>query len=225
MEEYLYKPFPIVNQLDYEIAVATTKMKGVGMVAIVGAYMPPKMQMAVASDCIDYISDLVGEFKRKYEDCNIVLAGYFNQWPVARLTNEHPDMKEVVHGPTRGDSKIDKFFVNFSSKLTESDTLESLEIDLGNTSDHRAAFFRAIFTREGPEKLSYTYRPYNQEAAPAMVDKLTTLSWMEVLEAEGADNKARALQAILDEQMDRFFPLKTSVRKINGEVLRLASCL
>lgn len=94
---------------------------------------------------------------------------------------------------------------------------------MGNASDHRAAYFTAVFKRDRPEKLSYTYRPYNAVAAQTMVDKLATLTWAEVLQARGSDNKARALQAILDEQMDSFFPEKTTVRKstdkpwINGE--------
>ena len=98
-----YKPFPLANPLDYEVVAATTKMKGIGRVAIIGAYMPPNMPAAGAHDCIEYISDLIGELKRKYEDCNVIVAGDFNQWPIERLLNEHPDMKEVAHGPTRND--------------------------------------------------------------------------------------------------------------------------
>lgn len=207
-----FVPFPLVNALDFEVVAATSKLKGVGKVAVVGAYIPPNYTAARASECIEYISDVISELKRRLEDCHITLAGNFNQWPIERICGEHPDMREVVHGPTRGDQKIDKTFVNFFSKITKSDTLEPLEDKNGGLSNHRLSFFLASFPHQPTEKISFTYRPYSEPAAEALVLKLATLSWNEVLVAETPDMKEKAFQAIIDREMDHYFPLKTTTR-------------
>ena len=83
---------------------------------MIAACILPNYTTGRAHECIDYISDLVGEIKRKFENCMITVAGDFNQWTIGTIVTEHPDPKEVEHGPTRVDRMIDKFFVNYKSK-------------------------------------------------------------------------------------------------------------
>ena len=176
------QPFTLDSRKDFEVVAASTRIKGVGRVAIVGAYIPPNYTAAKAAECIEYVSDVVGSLKGKFKNCYITVAGDFNQWPIERIAAKHPDLKEVDHGPTRLDRKIDRMFVNFPNKIDRRDTLEPLEDELGNASDHRAAFLCAIFQRDRPEKCTFTYRPYNERAAQALIEKFRVMDWREVLD-------------------------------------------
>lgn len=106
---------------------------------------PPNLSTVKSRQLIDYVSDVVGEAKRTFADCSIVVAGDFNQWPVQDILQDHPDLQEVVHGPTRGDREIDRSFVNFGRSITESGALPPLETEDGKLSDHRIAWAQATF--------------------------------------------------------------------------------
>ena len=161
------KPFPLVNPDDFELVAGVGKIRGVsGKFFCVGCYMPPNLSQVRARANIEYLSDVVAEAKRQYRDCSILIAGDFNQWPAEEILIEHPDLVEVRHGPTKGDREIDRAFVNFSRSIHESGTLEPLETEEGNPSDHRVAWAKAIFERQ-PEKLvTYSYMQYSERARP-----------------------------------------------------------
>lgn len=53
-----FKPFPLTNGEDFKVLAASTKLKEVGRVVIVGAYIPPIYTAARATDCIEYVSDM-----------------------------------------------------------------------------------------------------------------------------------------------------------------------
>ena len=111
-----FKDFTLNNPGDFEVLAAVSKLKGIGKLAVIGCYIPPNYTAARVHECIEYVSDLIGEIKRTFEDCLISVAGDVNQRPIERILGKHPDMREVPHGPTRGDRKIDKTFVNYISK-------------------------------------------------------------------------------------------------------------
>lgn len=45
---------------------STAKLKGVGRVALIAAYIPPNYLAARAHKCIEYISDVVGGDQKKF---------------------------------------------------------------------------------------------------------------------------------------------------------------
>ena len=117
------------------------------------------MAPAMARGLIEFVSDLVCKAKRTYRDCSIMVSGDFNQWPINEIIEDHPDLLEVDHGPTRGDRSIDRTFVNFGRALTEYGTLPPLETEEGMVSDHMMAWGREIFKTEPPESVTYKHRP------------------------------------------------------------------
>ena len=67
--------------------------------------------------------------------------------------------------------------------------------------------------RESYEWLSYTYRPFSEEAQADFASWLILHDWSDVLQAECSTSKAVAYQNDLDVAMDVFFPLRTTKRK------------
>lgn len=59
-----------------------------------------------ADACLDYVADVVSEAKRQFDSPLLTVAGDVNQWPVAHVLQEHPDLSEVEHGPTCGGRKM-----------------------------------------------------------------------------------------------------------------------
>ena len=152
-------------------------------VVIIAVYIPPNYTKVKADARLDYIADVVSEAKRRFDSPLITVAGDWNQWSVQRVLDEHPDLAEVAHGPTRGDRKIDKFLVNFARSIAESDVLPPLDDGHGRDSDHDVAFFKSKFRLEVDKQISYRYRHYTEDGAKqfhswlAMHTTPESLSW------------------------------------------------
>ena len=87
-----YPAFSVLN--------ANTRSLGPKINSLIVAlcYIPPNYTAARAYQCNKYVSDLIEEIKRTFEDCIIAVAGDFNQWPIERtnfeyLSNHSPDSR------------------------------------------------------------------------------------------------------------------------------------
>lgn len=161
--------------------------------------------------CINFLSDLVGEAKRKFENCTIILAGDFNQWQIADITADHSDLTEADHGPTRADRKIDRVFLNFWRSVEICQTLAPLE-SVETPSDHKMVFIQAAFARTSFTKISYTYRRVTDQGAAKFDELMCQQAWTAVYTAVGCDAKATALADILNKLMDDSIPFKTTTQ-------------
>ena len=172
------KHFELQNPQDFEVLAATVKIAKVKTkFFVVAAYMPPNHTAARAAECVDYISDVISEGKRKFEDYNIVLSGDFNQWDIGSIILEHIELREVQHGPTRGDKKIGKTFTNFDRQIVESGTLPALQSEDGRCSDHLISYWATKFTRPPSETVTYTYRYYSRAGARSFKSWLAEVDW------------------------------------------------
>lgn len=127
-------------------------------VVVVAAYLPPNYSHHRAEACLDYISDVISEAKRKFGFPFIVVEGDWNQWPLEYVGQEHPELVQVDHDPTRKDKKIDRFLTNFDRAIVASDTLAPLDYGEGRQSNHLMAFFKAaIPIRIAPEEIPTNY--------------------------------------------------------------------
>ena len=209
-----FKEFQLVNHENYEVLATVGKVHGIkGKVFCLSIYAPPNLTAAKARGLIEYVSDVVGEAKRKFEDCSLVISGDFNQWNIGEITQDHPELVEVEFGPTRGDKSIDRSFVNFGRAIVESGVLPPLETETGQASDHKIAWAEAKFLTTKQKQISYTYRAYTEEGAESFLQELNTQSWTEVYEAQDSDSKANKFQEIVGMLMDRNFAWKTTTRK------------
>ena len=205
--------FPLSNPDHHEVVAAVGKISGIkGQVFCVACYAPPNLTRATAGQLLEYLSDVVSEGKRKFRDCTIIICGDFNQWPVDCLLDDHPDLTEVHHGPTRGDRSIDRSFVNFGRSIIEATTLEPLETEDGRQSDHRVAWAKAEFLVEKKKTSTFSYRKYTEQGAEAFLSELSVQSWANVYSANGTSSKVEVFQTILDGLMNKHFKFTTVTR-------------
>ena len=208
------KEFPLVNPEGYEVLAAVGKVGGLkGKTFCLACYAPPNITPARAKLMLEFISDVISEGKRNFPECSIIVSGDFNQWEAEKIVEEHPDMREVEHGPTRDDMAIDRSFVNFARSITEAGTLPPLETEDERPSDHRIAFARAEFERKRVKSITYTYRQYSELGATSFLEELGQVKWEGIKQARGSQSKVDKLQDILSGLMSKHFKLKTTTRR------------
>ena len=209
-----FKEFQLVNREDYEVLATVGKVHGIkGKIFCLSIYAPPNLTTVRARGLLEYVSDVIGEAKRKFEDCSLVISGDFNQWNIGEIAQDHPELVEVDYGPTRGDKAIDRTFVNFGRAIVESGVLPPLETETGRASDHKIAWAEAKFLTANPKKITYTYRAFTEAGAESFLQELNTQSWTRVYEAQDTNSKAERFQEIVGTLMDRNFEWKTTTRK------------
>ena len=127
------------NPGNYKVLGATVKIKGhTRTFAVIVCYLPPSLKAEESRECMQYISDLVHEAKRKSDSPHVIVSGDFNQFEVEKWLEEHSDLKECNVGPSRGNRSIDRTFTNFDACIDDSGTLPPLtpdNPDLGAPSD------------------------------------------------------------------------------------------
>ena len=213
-----FKHYDMPNPDDYEVLATVGSVSNIKpKIFCLSCYAPPNIGSLRARGTITYISDLVAEAKRALGDVLIVVSGDFNQWGVQDLLDEHPDLSEVDHGPTRQGRSIDRSFLNFPRAVTESGTSVPLETEEGMKSDHRVAFIRASFEVEMAKKITFSYRAFTPEGATKFAEALDNYSWDKVYSEASVDGKAAAFQAALDSLMDDCFQWRTTTRREDEE--------
>ena len=148
------------NRGNYEVLPAVGSLRGYSRkLVVIGCYIPPNYNTARAKACLDHITDVVLEARRKYSDPFVVVSGDFNQWDIGCAHQDYADIVKSAVGPTRGGRCIDRVFTNFSDFVQGAGTLPPLETDCRNKkSDHMIAYVEAHFPRKGAFKtLKYTY--------------------------------------------------------------------
>ena len=153
------------------------------------------------------------EAKRTFEDCALIITGDFNQWPIHEVMEDHPDLREIDFGPTRGSRSIDRTLTNFNRSVVETSQLPPLETESGLVSDHNMTFARASFPRTRAGNITFSYRPFSEAAAAAFVSAVSVHDWTGVLANADVESEVSAFQEVLDHYMDKFFPLKTTTRR------------
>ena len=208
-----FEEFPLINPNGHEVLVAVGRVRGIkDKVCCLTCYAPPNLTPVRATELIEFLSDVISELKRKFKDSMIIMAGDFNQWPIGDIVEEHPDLVEAVHGPTRGELSIDRTFTNFGRSLVETSTLEPLETDEGRPSDHKIAFAAAEFVKQKPASVTYSYRAFTDDGADKFSELLATQSWHTVYAAPSPTTKVMAFQVILAALLESCFQWKTTTR-------------
>ena len=209
-----FKKLDLPNPENFEVLCVTGRVSKLReKVAVIAAYIPPGYTKLRADCCVEYVSDVVAEVKRRLDSPIIIVGGDWNQWPVAPILSDHPEFTEVDHGPTRGDRKIDKFLVNFPRAVTESDVLPPLDDGAGRESDHKIAYFRAKFQSNIDKRVSYRYRHYTDSGAAGFQAWISGFDFAAVYNCNNVNDQLSELLRVLESQMDRFFPYKTTVKR------------
>ena len=213
------KPFSFPNQENFEVLpVIANLFAAKRKFYIVAAYIPPNYTVGKGRACLQHINNLVLEIKRRSTQPYIIVAGDFNQWPVADALQDYPELVEVPTPPTRGDRNIDKIFTNWSDDIYDSGCVPPLATDNSaetvTYSDHNIQYLCSKIPRKVPTKWEfYSYRPFNDRGADAFVSELSNYSWDGIYTVSNSNEAALVLQHVLDDMMDRHFPVKTCKRK------------
>ena len=189
---------------------------------VIGAYIPPGYTVAKGRACLQHINDLVLDIKNRHQDPYILVAGDFNQWEIDQALIDYQDLVEVETPPTRGDRNIDRMFTNWADDITDAGCIPPLETELEGPaktfSDHNIQYACArLPKREKRAWEVFTYRPYTDKGAAAMKRDLEVQDWGIVTSCHGSNAKAIAYQSIVEDLMNKNFPLKT-VRRREGDL-------
>ena len=106
---------------------------------VVGLYIEPKTTVAVLREINTVVNDLVLREKAETVDPVFLIGGDLNKRDISEALDDYEDIKEVVHGPTRGTEKLDKTFANLNPDLSHTMVLAALETENGIKSDHLCA--------------------------------------------------------------------------------------
>ena len=118
------------NPGEYEVLCCTGILRGSGKRLVeVACYIPPNYTVQRGRGCMEFITGVTMEMKRRYDDPMLLLAGDFNQWKVEGHLMDFPDIQEHDVGETRGSHRIDRIFSNFHG-LVEAGTVPPLELSL-----------------------------------------------------------------------------------------------
>ena len=98
-----FKRWDLPNPGGHEVLAVAGSVAGYSRkMVVVAGYKPPGLAPARARSCVEYISDVILEAKRKYQDPHIILSGDFNQWQIQDAVLDDPNVQEVFIGPSRG---------------------------------------------------------------------------------------------------------------------------
>ena len=209
-----FSPLAIPNPDNFEVLAVAGKLNKIKeKVVVIAVYIPPNYPRVKADSCLDYISDVIAESKRRFDSPIITVAGDWNQWNVSRVLDDHPDMSEVEHGPTRAGNKIYKFLVNFSRSVVESDVLPPLDDGQGRQSDHGVAFFKARFDVLPVKKVTYRYRHFTEQGAVNFQEWVSGHNFERVYASVDVNESLASFLGDLQGKMNEFFPYKTTSRR------------
>ena len=211
--------FPFPNPSCFEVLPVSIVMLEIRRkLLVVAAYIPPNYPVPKAKLCLQHISDVVLEIKRRETDPLILVAGDFNQWNIGEALAEFSDMHELSTPPTRGDRNIDRVFCNWHDDIEEGGCISPLETEAidgtSTSSDHRIQYFTARLPRREPAKReTFVHRPITAKGKLEFLAELETLDWSPVTSRDGPNAKVIALHAIFEDLTDRHFPLQEMTRR------------
>ena len=161
----------------------------------ISAYMPPGMSASSASACMSFLVDALLEFKTRYKDPFICIAGDFNNYSIQSYLDDYPDLSLLKTGPTRGNKTLDLIYTNFPSQIVESGTIEPLENDLGgNPSDHMVVYCTAELKRyEAYEWITYSYIKQAEEGNAKFKTWIMSQDWSEDFCEKTSSNRKACL--------------------------------
>ena len=211
------EPFPFPNPELFEVLVGKISVHQIKRkFLVIGAYIPPNYPVGRGRACISHINDIILEIKRKVDDPYILLAGDFNQWTAPDAVADYPDIAEILTPPTRQERRIDRIFCNWQEDVHEAGCIPPLqteELDIDGRrcySDHAIQYaLSRLPLKEQVKWEEYSYRPFTDAGAAAFETELNLHTWEDVLTSCDSSTKAIKLQLVLDDLMDKHFPLKT----------------
>ena len=203
----------------YELVAALGRRTGQGRKFIViGAYAPPSYSAEESRGMLTRISDLVRNFKRKYQAPYIVIGGDFNHRRIEMELREFRDIELVKTPPTRGRNTLDLVFTNID--VVDAGVVEPVANAEGTMSDHKTVYVRAKVDRV-PEydTEKYQYLHQTTEGDQQMGSFLEKVDWSQIAGIESPSDCVSRLHEIFEDGMTRSYELKKRIKKSSNCLL------
>ena len=188
----------------------------------IACYIPPNYTVPKGKQCMQHISDIVLHIMNSNSDPLIIVGGDFNQWKIGEVLAEYSELLELSTPPTRGERHIDKIFTNWPEYIEDGGCIPPLKTEEMNGqvtySDHEIQYLVSRLPRKEPVRWeSFTFRPYTTEGERGFLSDLEQQDWAPLLARDGPNAKVGLFHSILEDLVERHFPLRT-VRRKDGDL-------
>ena len=176
-------------------------------------YIPPKQTVVKTAAMLTCLGDAIETAKNKYDDPYIIIGGDTNRRSIDGAVSDFPEIQMMQTGPTRGNAHLDVLASNINQHI-DCETFFPLEkADSTGKSDHKTIVARAQIPRQHRfTKVAYFARKYTTRAEEEFGDELLRIDW-QCIERENPTDTADALDKLLQEMYDKFFPLREIVSR------------
>lgn len=165
----------------------------------------------------DHISQVYNQLSSKYsKGLHWIICGDTNDLKLDPILHLNKNLKQVVLNPTRLDppAMLDPIITTLFNYYQEPKCLPPLDADPftnGKPSDHLMVIMEpltVINNKPARAKRTVTFRPFNEERLQEMCEWIKAEDWRSISHEKSAHNKASALQQLLVQKYEEYFPEK-----------------
>ena len=199
----------------FELVAAVGKIGKIARpVAFFCAYLEPRMKKAEVDALNELVCHQILELKAA-KDHLIFLGGDLNKKNLSDAVRDFPDIQQINHDPTRGNSCLDIVFSN-SSHATPS-TWPPLETPDGVKSDHLCVLLKCREQQPQTYKwIKKKVRKQTDKACAKFVEEVKSLDWMATFgDDDDPDSLVEKYERTLGGIVDRLFPWVTVKQRSN----------
>ena len=152
------------------------------------------------------IKEKVELIKAERGECKFFIAGDLNRRDITECFVDMPEIKKIETNATRGNAVLDICFSDLVAQVSEIRTLDPLEDDEGNLSDHKICFFSL-----GEEKIhrysarTFKARKYTLEGEVEFGRRLNEIDWT-FLSGLHPDQAVKEFNYVIKQLNDDCFP-------------------
>ena len=166
-------------------------------------YHPPNTTKQQQESTIDHLVSAISQAIPKYPNAKICVAGDFNDLDTLILTDLLP-FTQIVDFPTRGSSKLDLVFTDYSEYIPAGCTKEApIQRD-----DHCAISVPCATRLHTPKYTTITNRDITPASKTALSRALENTDWTPKYRETSCDRKAEMLRNTVQALVDRHWPAR-----------------
>ena len=204
----LKQAFPY--SMRYEAVCATGKwIEANEKLVVISAYLPPRME---ASALVEFVEETRKKMERIAADLGphcLVFGGDLNKKDVSRAFEDFPNIKQIIHAPTRGNATLDHCYTNLQQNRVS--ICAPLFDKEGVESDHAICLINSkVEITHKYEKQVFWSRKYTVEGQEKFGECLINHNWS-YIQGLSPEESVKALTEKLAEWQDRFLPRQKHV--------------
>ena len=114
---------------------------------VVGVYISPKTKAEQWHKTFELIENVISDFKVKYKDPYVIVAGDVNRRKIDEAIDTFPDIKRVEGLISRSREDLDVIATNFGDEIVFTNSMPPLETPDGTKSDHNVMVIGAALSK------------------------------------------------------------------------------